>query len=432
MPGTGTLSRLRGGLECVVAISELRGIVVTRRIAIVIPVRGRHRELAAVLAGLDRASETVTGAANIVIHIVFDHDEEGFLRYTDDPPRLRLPLMCSLLPAGGPCLTRNFGALHSDADVVAFLDSDVVPAPTYLAALVDHFSTHPDCQVVRGPVRAVPARPSRWHRAMVRGVFIANDGREWFYSSANLAWTRKAFLASGGFDPVIRMPSCEDLDLCWRWLLRDGGRIDFCPAMAVAHPTTKVSAFAALREFRRKRYDALLAARFPSRYARVYAYQWGQLAVVIGLICALWVLTPWNVWAALALVAGGLGYGFIRTQDREGYPRFMRKERLSGILVLPLLPLAYALNFIEGLLTLVALRPQHLFGRRGRWRRGSAAPLLPLGYAESARTWRPNEPSRSVYDVARSPQGFRGSGFGVQEEQCRPSRSSEPIPCARH
>jgi hypothetical protein len=96
---------------------------------------------------------------------------------------------------------KNFGARHCDGDVVALLDSDVVPEPDWLANLLEPFRRFPRASVVAGTSyielegiysKAVamwwffPLRP--------RGTGLRRVRRFW---ANNVAFRRRLFLATG-------------------------------------------------------------------------------------------------------------------------------------------------------------------------------------------------------------------------------------------
>ncbi len=55
-----------------------------------------------------------------------------------------------------------------------------------------------------------------------------------FFASNNLAFPRKAFLDSGGFDSRYRQAAAEDRELCDRWISQ-GRRFQYAPEALVSH-----------------------------------------------------------------------------------------------------------------------------------------------------------------------------------------------------
>lgn len=140
----------------------------------------------------------------------------------------------------------NDFARASGADIVVFLNNDLMLKPKFIESLVKHFRSEDvfavgatsrdweDQEYTCGPSRLTRTRGSyRWvydrssqqlqHTLFTSGGFMAVD--------------RMKFLELGGFDPVYRPAYCEDLDLCFRaW--RHGWRCIFEPLSVALHRET--------------------------------------------------------------------------------------------------------------------------------------------------------------------------------------------------
>ncbi len=134
----------------------------------------------------------------------------------------------------GPAAARNRGWREAAADVVLFTDSDCVPHPDWVRrlreAIDDEFAVAGGTYDIanRGHLLAETVHAEiLWRHSRLP------DAPE-FAGSFNLAVTRAALEAVGGFDENYPAASGEDNDLSYR--LRDAGyRIRFARGAAVAH-----------------------------------------------------------------------------------------------------------------------------------------------------------------------------------------------------
>ena len=144
----------------------------------------------------------------------------------------------------GPAAARNTGLARVRTDLVAFLDSDVVPVPGWLGLLRRHLDD-PAVGVVGPRVLGGVPRPGdgwlcRYEAARSsldlgpRPAPVQPLGRVAYLPSAALLARRSALLLGGtpGFDAT--MPVAEDVDLVWR-VHEAGWRVRYEPAAAVRH-----------------------------------------------------------------------------------------------------------------------------------------------------------------------------------------------------
>jgi mycofactocin system glycosyltransferase len=155
--------------------------------------------------------------------------------------------------SGGPAAARNEALALVASELVAFLDSDCVPAPGWIADLAGHFEDARVAAVaprVLDPALDMGSRPAA----------VAPGTRVSYVPSAALIVRRAAL--GGGFDASLRYG--EDVDLVWR--LHDRGwRVRYDPRVVVAHgsPGGALSG----RRYRYGTSAAPLSRRHPGRLA---------------------------------------------------------------------------------------------------------------------------------------------------------------------
>lgn len=190
----------------------------------------------------------------------------GKVLLVDDRPERDVPLLAGVrnadIPpetqviegaAAGPAAARNTGWRASEADWIAFLDDDVVPARNWLRALADDLEgLKPDVAGSQGRI-AVPLprdrRPTDWERN-VRGLEHAR------WATADLAYRRSVLAAVGGFDERFTHAYREDADLGLR-VTRAGQEI-VRGRRTVEHPVRPVGAWTSVVLQRGNADDALM------------------------------------------------------------------------------------------------------------------------------------------------------------------------------
>lgn len=135
----------------------------------------------------------------------------------------------------GPAAARNLAVRSSEADLIVFLDDDVVPDPGLLSNHATVMATCGPRTVSIGPLRA-PAdwKPTPWNRweadtlaveyeRMAQGEYQPT-WRQFFTGNATVR--REDFLAVGGFDEAFAR--AEDIEFAYRLACR-GARFVFEP-----------------------------------------------------------------------------------------------------------------------------------------------------------------------------------------------------------
>ena len=196
-------------------------------VTVVVPVRDRQAELARCLAGLVQVPRVIvvddaSGDPAAIARVAADAGARVLYRAVN----------------GGPAAARNTGLAAADTPLVAFLDSDCVPGPGWLDALLPHFA---DPAVGAVAPRIVPDEPGRTWLARYEGASSTLDmgaresivrpgSRVPYVPGAALVIRRAA--AGTGFTETMRVG--EDVDFVWR-LAASGWRVRYEPAATMPH-----------------------------------------------------------------------------------------------------------------------------------------------------------------------------------------------------
>ena len=211
----------------VLASTVLANTVTVADVTVVIPVRDRHAELDRCLAGLRDLPRVI---------VVDDASA--------DPPAVRRIAArhgASVIHRpvnGGPGAARNTGLAAAQTELVAFLDSDCVPAPGWLAGLLPHFAD-PAVGAVAPRIAAHQAGNgwlARYEGASstldmgARPSVVRPGARVPYVPGAALVVRRAA--AGDGFRPGMRVG--EDVDFVWR-MSAAGWRVRYAPEAVMGH-----------------------------------------------------------------------------------------------------------------------------------------------------------------------------------------------------
>jgi GT2 family glycosyltransferase len=199
--------------------------------SVVIPTHNRRESLRGVLKALSR--QTVKPGRFEVI-VVCDGCTDGTASMCSGlatPFRLKVMVQPK---KGGPAAARNSGVEAAAADLIVFLDDDVVPEPELID---EHLRIHSpgDRAVGIGPLLAPSGfalKPwTRWEAVTLEQQYQDMEAGRWrpgprqFYTG-NASVRREHLLAAGGFNPEYRR--AEDVELAYR-LQQLRLTFHFCP-----------------------------------------------------------------------------------------------------------------------------------------------------------------------------------------------------------
>ena len=214
------------------------------RVTVAVPTARRPEPLRRLLAALPAALEGLPADVAVDVLVVDNAAERPVEEVVRAAP---VAARYVLEPEPGSAYARNRVLAETDADVVAFLDDDVVPHPGWLAALLGPLRA--GAAAVGGPVRLDPTapRPAWLDEAGIGGYLSAHDlGPEprpltegEHLLTANAAFRLEALRAVGGFDPRLGPRRgvqlvADDVHVV-RELQRSGGRVAWQPDAVVTH-----------------------------------------------------------------------------------------------------------------------------------------------------------------------------------------------------
>jgi glycosyltransferase involved in cell wall biosynthesis len=187
-------------------------------LSIVIPTHNRPADLELVIDALMR--QQTDGVSYEVI--VADNNSRPDTRAVVDRALARgtpVPLRYVREPRQGVSYARNTGVSIARSSLIAFLDDDGVPAPTWVREMKQAFDEHPDVDCIGGRVRPVWSTPppswltqAHWGPIAIQDrpspAPVDRDHASSCMSSANLGCRRQAFEEVGGFSP--QYPRSQD------------------------------------------------------------------------------------------------------------------------------------------------------------------------------------------------------------------------------
>ena len=270
--GVAALAELRGGRVETPASSALARLLtdagfahprVARRdldATVVIPVRDRAPDLDRCLGAVGRDHPVVvvddgSTDASAIATVCAEHGAKLVRRAV----------------SGGPGPARNAALRLVGTEFVAFLDSDCVPPPGWIAALGGHFADPLVAAVAPRIVEQDRSAPSPLDLGP-GPARVAPLTRVAYVPTAALV-VRRATLGDG-FDETMRYG--EDVDLVWR-LVEAGHRVRYEPAVQVMHTAPRSLPALLRRRFHYGTSAAPLTRRHPGAVAPLVLHPWPAL-----------------------------------------------------------------------------------------------------------------------------------------------------------
>lgn len=225
----------------------------TVKLSVVIPTYNCCSLLMRCLSSLD--SQT-TSKSEFEVIVVDDGSSDKTLEIVEQFAQ-KSSLLLSILrePHQGPAIARNRGVATAKSDWIAFLDSDMVLTPNWIARGLALLRYHPKAGGFEGRTEIGQQEKVTPFTHQLNNL---KGGR---YQTCNLI-LRKSLCQ---FYPAYKIPFREDTDLAFT-ILEMGYEIVFDPALLAYHPPVHPKYDRPVRDAMRYYYDGLLARRFPHRY----------------------------------------------------------------------------------------------------------------------------------------------------------------------
>lgn len=205
-------------------------------ISVVIPTYQRRDSLKRTLDSLN--GQDISERFEVIV--VSDGCTDGTDEMLADADQWEFALLALSQQNAGAGAARNRGIASVSADVIVFLDDDMVAAPNFLSTHLAEQSGHENTAVI-GPMMTPPEGGLsfwvQWEQQNLEKQYAAMDRGDWeatsrqFYTG-NASIPTAAVLAVSGFDEDLRRD--EDTELAWR-MSQEGTAFAFCNAAVGYH-----------------------------------------------------------------------------------------------------------------------------------------------------------------------------------------------------
>jgi glycosyltransferase involved in cell wall biosynthesis len=205
-------------------------------VSVVIPTYERRASLKRTLDSLN--GQDISGRFEVIV--VSDGCTDGTDEMLADAGQWDFPLIALSQENAGAGAARNRGIASVNADLIVFLDDDMVAAPSLLSTHLGEQAGRKNTAVI-GPMMTPPEAGLsfwvQWEQENLEKQYAAMDRGDWeatsrqFYTG-NVSVPTAAVLAVGGFDEALRRD--EDTELAWR-MGQEGTTFAFCNAAIGYH-----------------------------------------------------------------------------------------------------------------------------------------------------------------------------------------------------
>jgi GT2 family glycosyltransferase len=229
-------------------------------LSIVVPTFNRRATLTRLL---DALGQQTVAPGSVEVVVVDDGSTDGTVEMLHAYDSDRVVVRVAGQPHRGPAAARNLGVELARAELIMFLDDDVVPQPDLVERHIAEHASDRDLVVI-GPMRPPLSWPRpawiRWEEELLQVQYqelaegkYACTPRQFYTANASLR--RERFLAVGGFDSGFKR--AEDVELAYR--MRDtGARFVFLPHAGVTHYASRSFAAWSKTPYQYGRYDVVM------------------------------------------------------------------------------------------------------------------------------------------------------------------------------
>jgi hypothetical protein len=287
----------------------------TLPLSVVIPARDAERTIGECLAA-------VTRSAGLAVEIIVVDD--GSRDRTADIARSTGATVLTLPESSGPAAARNAGVRQASADVVLFLDADVIIAPDGIPRIVAAFRDDAGLSAMFGSYDDAPSGGSlvsdvrNLLHHFVHQTSLERSASFWAGCGAVRV---AAFRSVGGFDERYRRPSIEDIELGGR-LAAAGHRIRLDKRLTARHAKRWTLAGLIVTDIRDRAYPwtrlMLQQGTIPVDLNLQHAHRASAALVWLAAVCAVVLIGGWAGAATAAVGVAGVGAiaGFVYLNRR--------------------------------------------------------------------------------------------------------------------